>query len=86
MAHVLWQPRLLLEAHRVADSARGQVDGAVVARAAAPHRGSSYCGSSFSIQHLHSLPSIIEYRVGILVVVVGPARAESVVVYKTFMP
>ena len=85
MAHVLWQSRLLLEAHRVADPARGQVDGAVVARAAAPHHGSSYCGSSFSIQNLHSLPSIIEYMVGILVVVVGPVRAERVVVYKTFM-
>ena len=86
MAHVLWQSRLLLEAHRVADPARGQVDGAVVARAAAPHHGSSYCGGSFSIQNLHSLPSIIEYMVGILVVVVGPDRAESVVVYKSFMP
>ena len=40
-----------------------------------------YCGSSFSIQNLHSLPSIIEYMVGILVVVVGPVRAESVVVW-----
>ena len=41
--------------------------------------------AAVSPSNICTLPSIIEYRVGILVVVVGPDRAERVVVHKSFM-